>query len=116
MGHEPQRMSISYQKKLQLHPYLKIGDWFLFKYFIVIIIYGFKLEPYQLPIYIPPRLFAIEYRRQRLINYQLHFVSKKKIVYISLPGEVSCFFIKSRPAVDYINKLLASYHLKRDIS
>jgi hypothetical protein len=54
MGHDPPRMPVSYQQKLQLHPSLRVGDWFLFKEFTVIRIYGFELEPYQLPIYIPP--------------------------------------------------------------
>jgi hypothetical protein len=116
MGHEPQRMSISYQKKLQLHPYLKIGDWFLFKYFIVIIIYGFKLEPYQLPIYIPPRFFSLEYCRQILMNDKLYFVSKIKKKKFSVPAEVSSFLIKSRSLIDYIKQLLTFYHLKKDIS
>jgi hypothetical protein len=78
MGHEPPRISVSYQQKLQLHPSLRIGDWFLFNEFTVIRIYGFELEPYQLPIYIPPRLFSLEYCRQRLMIDQLYFVSKKK--------------------------------------
>jgi len=116
MGHGPPRMPVSYQQKLQMHPSLRVGDWFILKEFIVIRIYVFELEPYQLPIYIPPILFSLEYCRQILMTDQFHFVSKNKKSYFSLPAEVSSFLIKSRSYIDYINKFLTSYHLKNDIS
>jgi hypothetical protein len=78
MGHEPPRMPFSYQQKLQLHPFLRVGDWFFFKEFTIIRIYGFELEPYQLPIYIPTRLFSLKYCRQILMIDQLHFISREK--------------------------------------
>jgi hypothetical protein len=59
MGHKRPRMHVSYQQKIQLHPSLRVGDWFVFKEFTVIRIYGIKLGPYQLPIYIPPILFSL---------------------------------------------------------
>jgi hypothetical protein len=34
MGHEPPRMPISYQQKLQLHPSLRVGDWFCYPHFV----------------------------------------------------------------------------------
>jgi len=43
MGHEPLRMFVSYQQTLQLHPSMRVGDWFLFKEFTIIRIYGFEL-------------------------------------------------------------------------
>jgi hypothetical protein len=116
MGHDPPRMYVSYQQKLQLQPSLRVGDWFLFKVFTVIRIYGFELEPYQLPIYIPPRLFSLEYCRKILMADELLSLSKSKNDSFSLLAKVSSFLIKSRPSIDYINKLLTSYHLKKDIS
>jgi hypothetical protein len=77
MGHDPPRMPVSYQQKLQLHPSLRVGDCFIFKEFTIVIFFGFELEPYQLPIYIPTIFFALEYCRQRLMIDQLHFFLKE---------------------------------------
>jgi hypothetical protein len=95
MGQDPPRMHISYQQKFIYTLAFKVGDWFLFKRYIVIKIYGCEIEPYQLPVYIPPRLFSLEYCRQRLATDQLHFISKSKRASFSLPAEFSSFIIKN---------------------
>jgi len=72
-------MLISYKQKSQLNPTVKVGDWFLFKYFTLIRIYGgFEDQPYQFLVYIDPRLFSLEFCRQRLITDHWHFISKRK--------------------------------------
>jgi hypothetical protein len=94
MGQEPPQMSATYQHKLHLHPILRVGDWFILKSYIVIRIYDCEIDPYELPMYIPPHLFALKFCRQRLVVDQLHFVSKSKNVSFCLPAEPSSFLIK----------------------
>ena len=56
------------EKKNALQPSPKsyIGYWFLYKEFIVIRVYGFTRAPYKFPIFFMPRIFALEFIRQRL--------------------------------------------------
>ena len=38
-----------------------VGDWFLYKYFIVLRVYGFEDEPYRLPVFLTKRIFVLEF-------------------------------------------------------
>ena len=44
---------------MQSSPEDRIGDWFLYKDFIVLTIYGFTGEPYRLPAFLTPIVFAL---------------------------------------------------------
>ena len=44
----------------------KTGDWFLYKYFTFLRVYGFTGEPNRLPAFITPRIFVLEFMRQGL--------------------------------------------------
>jgi hypothetical protein len=115
MEQEPPRMLVTYQEKLHLNPDIKVGDWFLFKRYIVIRIYGYGVEPCQLHVYIPPLLFALEYYGKRLATNKLHFISKSKKPSFNLRATFSSFIIKNRPTIDYVNNLLSSFGLKKDV-
>jgi hypothetical protein len=65
MGYEPPIIHLSYQWKLNLHHTMRVGDLFIFNNFTIIRIYCFELEPYQLPVYISPRFFPLEFSKQR---------------------------------------------------
>ena len=41
----------------------RTGDWFLYKEFTVLRVYGFTGEPYRLPTFLTPRIFALEFMR-----------------------------------------------------
>ena len=43
-----------------------VGDWFLYKEFTVLIVYGFEDKPYILPIFLTKRVFVLEFLRHRL--------------------------------------------------
>ena len=43
-----------------------VGDWFLYKEFTILRIYGFENEPYRLPLFLTKRIFVQEFLRQRL--------------------------------------------------
>ena len=40
-----------------------IGDWFLYKEFIVVHVYGYTGPPYKLPVFLTPRIFVLEFIR-----------------------------------------------------
>lgn len=54
------------------------GDWFLYKDFKVLRIYGFTYAPYKLPSFLTPRIFALEFLRKRLYVEKEHFLKHKK--------------------------------------
>ena len=58
---------------MQSSPEDRIGYWFLYKKFIVLRVYGFTREPYRLPAFLTPRIFALEYMRQILHAEEEHF-------------------------------------------
>ena len=56
-----------------------IGDWFCYKYFTVIRVYGFEGEPYKLHKFLTIRIFVLEYLRQRLSVENEIFIKHKKV-------------------------------------
>ena len=84
----------------------KIGDWFLYKDFIVLRVYGFTGEPYRLPVFLTPRIFALEFMRQRLCVEEEHFGAFKKYSNVKFPLKVGPFIFKNKSDVLFIEKLL----------
>ena len=74
----------------------RIGDWFLYKYFTVLRVYGFTGEPYKLPIFLTPRIFALEFMRQRLCVEEEHFGAFKKSSNIKFSLKVGPFIFKKK--------------------
>ena len=56
--------------KSTLQPSTEIcsGDRFLYKEFFVVRVYGYTGEPYKLSAFLTPRIFALEFIRQRLCS------------------------------------------------
>ena len=50
-------------KFLLQNPTDLVGDWFCYKEFIVMRIYGFEGEPYKLPRFLTTRIYVLEYLR-----------------------------------------------------
>ena len=71
------------------------GDWFLHMNFTMLKIYGFKEEPYKLPSFLTPRLFALEFLRQRLFVEKEHFLKYRKASSIKFNYIVEPFVVKS---------------------
>lgn len=63
------------KKFLHLLEQTKVGDWYLYHKYTEISIYGLEFPPYRLPIFVPARIFALEYSRQMLNMDEVHFVS-----------------------------------------
>ena len=84
----------------------RTGDWFLHKEFIVIRVYGFTGEPYRLPAFLAPRVFALQFTRQRLCAEEEHFVVFKKSFDVKFPLKVGPFIFKNKSALLVVEKLL----------
>jgi hypothetical protein len=63
---------------LQPNPENMIGDWVLFEQSTVIWVYGYQEGPYLLPVFLTPRVFALEFIRQRIISETEHFLKAHK--------------------------------------
>ena len=84
----------------------KTGDWFLYKYFIVLRVYGFTGEPYRLPIFLTPRIFALDFMRQRLCAEEEHFGAFKKYSNVKFSLKVGPFIFKKKSSLLVVEKLL----------
>ena len=84
----------------------RVGDWFLYKDFTVLRVYGFTGEPYKLHVFLTPRIFALEFMRQRLCAEEEHFGAFKKSSNIKFPLKVGPFIFKNKSALIIVEKLL----------
>ena len=84
----------------------KKWDWFLYKEFTIVRVYGFTGEPYRLPAFFTPRIFALEFMRQRLCAEEEHFGALKKSSNVKFPLKIGSFIFKNKSALLVIEKLL----------
>ena len=84
----------------------KTRYWFLYKEFTVLRVYGFTGEPYRLPAFLTPRIFTLEFMRQRLNAKEEHFGAFKKYSNVKFPLKVCPFIFKNKSALLVIEKLL----------
>ena len=68
--------------------------------------YGFTGEPYRLPSFLTPRIFALEFMRQRLYVEEEHFRVFKKYSNVKFPLKVGPFIFKNKSTMLVIEKLL----------
>ena len=84
----------------------RIGDWFLYKDFTILRVYGFTGEPYKLPVFLTPRIFALEFIRKRLCAEEENFGAFKKSSNIKFPFKVGPFIFKNKSSLMIVEKLL----------
>lgn len=89
----------------------KFGDWFVFEEHSEIRLYGASVEPYRLPIFVPMRLFILEFIRKILNVDQVHFVPMKKGHMFKLAMTVGPFIVNMRQEIDEVTKMLDEMHL-----
>ena len=87
-GVEPPRIFLKILKHLQMTPKTQIGDFFLFEEYALIIIYGFDYYPYQLPTFLTPRVFSMEYSLQKFRVDERHFNHYRHHQTFTLPQEI----------------------------
>ena len=99
---------------MQSSPEDRVGDWFLYRDFTILRIYGFTGEPYRLPAFLNPSIFALEYMRQRVRAEEEHFGAFKKSSNIKFPLKVGSFIFKNKGALVFIEKLLESMEFQKE--
>ena len=77
-------------------------------------IYGFTGQPYRLPAFLTPRIFALEFMRQRLLSEEEHFGAFKKSSNINFPLKVGSFIFKSKGTLIFIEKLLENMDFQKE--
>jgi len=93
-------------KVLHLVDQATTGDWYLYQNYTKIRVYGCELPPYKLPKYLPIRIFALEYIRQRLNVDEVHFVATKKKSQFKLKAQVGHFICNTRETREEVDRLL----------
>lgn len=91
-----------------------VGDWFYFKDYTVIRVYGFEGEPYKLPRFTTKRLFSFEYLRQRLIVENDNFLKYKKASSMKFNFTLEPFVVNSAYAITVVDQTLRSMNFEID--
>ena len=68
----------------------------MFENHTILRVYGVEEEPYLLPTFLTPRIYAIEYFKQRFILDHKHFASNNKSITFKLPQKIGPFMVRSR--------------------
>jgi len=108
-GVSPPRINNEIKKILQLSKHYKIGDWYLYKNYTEIRIYGCELCPFKLPKYVPMRLFALEYFRQMNNSDIIHFCNAKKKAQLRIKSQLGPFICNSREAGQEAERILEDH-------
>jgi hypothetical protein len=109
------RPRINDESKLLLqNPMENARDWFCFKDYVVIRVYGFKGEPFELPKFSSKRLFILEFVRQRLNVENDNFLKSKKSSTIRFNYTLEPFVVKSVATISMIDQILKSMNFDTD--
>jgi hypothetical protein len=81
----------------------------LFIQSIVIWVYGYQERPYLLPIFLTPRIFALEFIRQRIILETKHFLKAHKASNLKFPFIVGPFVVKNKSCLPHIQSKLSEF-------
>lgn len=94
---------------MQRNPENRVGDWVLFMHSIMIWVYGFHESPYLLPIFLNPRIFSLEFIRQRIISEIESFIKLHKASNIKFPFVIGPFVVKSRSCLSQVKAKLKDF-------
>jgi len=93
-------------KELQFIDQVATRDWYCYQNYTEIRVFGCELPPYKLPKYIPVRIFALQYLKQRLNENEVHFVAAKRKSQFKLKTQVGPFICNTRAAGEEVDKML----------
>lgn len=110
------RISTKIKRILHLNEQSKVGDWYLYQNFIEIRVYGCEFPPFKLSVFVPVRIFALEFIRQRLNKDEIHFVSRKQKAQFKLKAPVGPFIVNTRAAEKEVENLLRQMKFKLSFS
>jgi hypothetical protein len=94
---------------LQPNPENRVGDWVLFMHSTVVWVYGCHESPYLLPIFLTPRVFSLEFIRQRIISETEHFLKLHKASNLKFPFIIGPFIVKTRSCLSQIQAKLKEF-------
>jgi hypothetical protein len=109
----PPRIFPKCKKLLLLTLDKRVGDYYIFEHYTKIRVYGCQLSPFHLPIFMTPRIFALEYVRQRLNSDEIHFVPNKYEVTFKLKKEVGPFIVNTRSTLQVTANMLSTLGLQQ---
>ena len=77
-------------------------------------VYGCEEKPYKLPVFLTPRIFALEVLRQRLHLDELHFSSKKQTSNLKFCIIVGPFIVRKEATIEFIDDIMACFSFSTD--
>jgi hypothetical protein len=75
----------------------------------VVWVYGCHESPYLLPIFLTPRVFSLEFIRQRIISETEHFLKLHKASNLKFPFIIGPFIVKTRSCLSQIQENLKEF-------
>jgi hypothetical protein len=91
-----------------------VGDWLLYKEFIVLKIYGFEDEPYRVRVFLTKRIFVLEFLRQRLQVEIEIFLSHKKASNMKFKYTMEPFVVNTTSSLSIIQNILKTMNFQFD--
>jgi hypothetical protein len=86
-----------------------MGDWMFFTQSIVNWVYGCQEGPHLLPVFLTPRIFALEFIRQRIVSETEHFLKAQKASNLKFSFVVGPFMVKSKSCLPQIHSKLNEF-------
>jgi hypothetical protein len=75
----------------------------------VIWVYGYQEGPYLLLVFLTPRIFSLEFIRQRIISETEHFLKEHKASNLKFPFIVGPFVVKNKSCLPQIQSKLSEF-------
>jgi hypothetical protein len=97
------------KSSLQPSPENTMGDWMFFTQSTVIWVYGCQEGPHLLPVFLTPRIFSLEFIRQRIISETEHFLKAHKASNLKFPFVVGPFVVKRKSCLPQIQSKLNEF-------
>jgi hypothetical protein len=108
-GSDLPRVLEEMKNSLQPNPENMVGDWVLFTQSTVIWVYGYHEGPHLLPVFLTPRVFSLEFIRQRIISETEHFLKAHKASNLKFPFVVGPFVVKNKSCLPQIQSKLNEF-------
>ena len=83
-----------------------IGDCFLMQKFSIIMVYGFLVSPFMLPVYLTPLVFTLDFIRKRIFANEEHFTMHRNDSWIKYPINFGPFVVKKPTTLAMVEKVL----------
>jgi len=93
------RVTEEMRKSLRLTKGKATSDWFLYPDVTIVRVYGFRGFPYVLPAFLTPRIFFMDFSRQKIATEEFHFTKSHKTSSLKFPFTLGPFTFKNRSCV-----------------